>query len=197
MINHDLKCIFVHIPRCAGTYVEKVVDGRDWWVYDKARKHLSAEESKERYAEHWDDYYKFAFVRNPWAIEVSWYFWKRSRDVGFKEFIVNEEVNEAAKVSKGMRDRRFEKFWSDHGSCSNWLACGGEIEMDFIGKVENIKSDLATVCAHLGTPVTKRMQWNRTRHKHYSHYYGDETKSIVAKRYENDLTNFGYEYEIL
>ena len=34
MINHQYKCIFIHIPRCAGTFIELAIDKRDWWNVD-------------------------------------------------------------------------------------------------------------------------------------------------------------------
>ena len=75
MINHQYKCIFIHIPRCAGSFIELAIDKRDWWNVDY-KKHLSVVSAKELYKEYWDDYFKFAFIRNPWSLEVSWYFWK-------------------------------------------------------------------------------------------------------------------------
>jgi len=65
MICHDLKCIFIHIPRCAGTSVEIWLAGRDWWQIDPASKHLTARQARTAYAGYWDDYFKFAIVRHP------------------------------------------------------------------------------------------------------------------------------------
>ena len=77
MINHKYKCIFIHIPRCAGSSVELAIDGRDWWNVDISQKHMTAESCKKLYKDYWDEYFKFSFVRNPWSMEVSWYYWKR------------------------------------------------------------------------------------------------------------------------
>lgn len=71
MINHDLKCIFIHIPRCAGTSVEYWLCGKDWWSIDPASKHLTARQARNLYAEYWGRYFKFSIVRNPVARSLS------------------------------------------------------------------------------------------------------------------------------
>ena len=65
MISHDYQCIFVHLPRTGGTSLDYAVAGKDWWDIDKTTKHLTAAQAKALYADYWNDYYKFAFVRDP------------------------------------------------------------------------------------------------------------------------------------
>ena len=66
MICHKSKVIFIHIPRTAGTSVEKAFVGKDWFNIDVSTKHIYASTARDYYAEFWDEYFKFSIVRNPW-----------------------------------------------------------------------------------------------------------------------------------
>ena len=67
MISHTLKCIFVHIPRCAGSSIETWLCGTDWWNIDPKTKHLLASQAFALYQDYWDEYYKFSIVRHPYS----------------------------------------------------------------------------------------------------------------------------------
>ncbi len=202
MINHETKCIFIHIPRCAGTYIELLIDKRDWWNVDIAQKHLSAKTSRNLYREYWDEYFKFSFIRNPWSLEVSWYFWKKSflKDIKFKEFIIDEDLNKTIKLSSGLNDRKFVNIFPNFINCYDYLQIENEIPLDFIGRYENLNDHLNLVSKKLNInlPMQNRLtprQINRTEHSNYKDYYDDETRQIVAKRYEKDINYFEFKFD--
>ena len=83
-ISHDLKTIFIHIPKNAGESIERslgmhagnpqqnffgVVNNRH------VLQHLTANElrSRRQFSEIWHEYFKFAVVRNPYSRFVSRY----------------------------------------------------------------------------------------------------------------------------
>lgn len=136
------------------------------------------------------DYYKFTFVRNPWARAVSCYF--------NKVIVKNKMFKECQKMS-------FEE-WID------WLACQDlrrvnlhcrpqsyffppNVKFDFIGRLENFEEDLCELMSHLGITIDCVPHNNKSDHEHYSHYYNDRTREMVRKIYAEDIARFGYEFE--
>jgi chondroitin 4-sulfotransferase 11 len=60
------SCIFIHIPKSAGTTVSYALYGGDPW-------HYSVDECRFIDSEKFDRYYKFAVIRNPISRLVSTY----------------------------------------------------------------------------------------------------------------------------
>lgn len=91
MVSHELRTIFIHIPKTGGSSIEQLIwpiqDGRtevDLWMGFKDRysnkyqtgglQHLLALQVRQELGlEVFEQYFKFAVVRNPWDKAVSQY----------------------------------------------------------------------------------------------------------------------------
>jgi len=185
VISHKHKCIFVHIPKSAGTSIEKFFIGRDWWFIDKETKHLHAKTAKKIYKENWNEYFTFSFVRNPWDLMVSWYKFRKNHNLSFDKFLTEYKIN----------PRR--RYWLPKTLYQTDFLVDddGKLLIDFVGKFENLQEDFNIICDKIKISQQKLPHKNKTKRKHYTEYYDDETREIVAKKYAKDIEYFGYKFE--
>jgi hypothetical protein len=208
MINHIHKFIFIHVPKCAGTAIEeKLFAGVDKCIHPKsddqirnAREYLfGLDNPPTRWLQHLKyneivnceyvgtdikDYFKFAIVRNPWSKKVSEYFWNFKQekiDIPFKKFVK-------------MEWKPHESYCHGDPQYSFTHDSSGNNKMDFIGRVENLQEDFNTICDKIGIPQQQLSHKNKSKHVHYTKYYDDETRQIVAEKYAKDIEYFGYEF---
>ena len=206
MINRKEKFIFIHITKAAGQSIELAfgytqekspMNGDEYGLgwsnkYKNWISHWSMQEYLDRKLvlpyEH-KSFFSFAFVRNPWARMVSEYHWKggRMRGISFKQFL--------KMPFKELRKRYRQGGFDQHlGPQYTSIYTDGELIVDFVGKVENMKEDWKYVKKRLGRSIVLP-RVNKSKHKHYSEYYDNESKNIIEERYGKDIELFNYSFE--
>jgi hypothetical protein len=136
------------------------------------------------------DYFKFAFVRNPWDRIVSCYFNK-----------VTEGRLRDFKACKGKDFDCFVDLITDidlrvANPHIKLQTCLIPIqECDFIGKLENFSTDLQYISSVIGIKIDNLPHYHKTERAHYSTYYTPKTRRIIEKKYRKDIQTFGYEFE--
>ena len=100
------------------------------------------------------------------------------------QFKINDFVKFTQKVYDDHWEPQFDKIERQVGAEN----------VDFIGKFENLQEDFNIVCDKIGIPQQKLPHKNKSNHKHYSEYYDDETRQIVAEKYAKDIEYFGYKF---
>jgi hypothetical protein len=209
-LSHEYKFIYVHIPKCAGKSITKAIRQQnvhldflgatlpqhrdEYGISDLWLHHLPASSlQKILHDEVWKGYFKFAFVRNPWDLVVSYYHYHK------KEFDESAEFHQHW-PSIAERFRRTSNFvdWLHTGLYIqphvNFLTDGGtKLLVDFVGRFENLHEDFRSVCARVGLHARLGHE-NQTEHAHYREYYDTATREIVRERFQRDIELFGYEF---
>ena len=187
MISHEYTCIFIHIGKTGGTSIEHFFNPdvkldsskstRGTGNTDFKGKHYSAIQYKNEFESIFDLYFKFAFVRNPWDLEISLWKWF---DLCFKKKKSFKKHLESRQGSMGF---------------ARWICDSSQTNLvEFIGRFENRQEEFNIVCDKIGIPQQKLPHKNKTKHKHYTEYYDDESREIVAEKYTRDIEYFGYKF---
>jgi hypothetical protein len=201
VISDKYRCIFIHIPRTAGSSIEDAVVGRDWWFVNPLTKHLTTAQARLLYGnKRWTEYFRFSFVRNPWDKLVSMWegnrYWRqRQRLKTFKNFV--REATRNPFEQRSLHYHRILDLTPDeqlspwHGFVRKRL---GPSRVQFIGRFESLEADMHQVFARIGAPPVELSALNRSKRRNYREYYDDESIQIVAERFAVDIKLFDYRF---
>lgn len=207
MISRRHHCIFVHIPRTGGSSIENVIwpgerGAADLWMgfvrphHNKHQtgglQHLYARHIRQEVGEEtFQDFFKFAFVRNPWDKLVSLFAYLGRRP-DLREFMSVPEgtpfadfIELAAQSGHVQAAPQVDFIYSEDG----------EPLADFIGRFERLAEDAATVFARIGLEEAILPAANASaRSRDYRAYYDDATAQRVADLYARDIERFNYRF---
>ena len=204
MISHRHKCIFIHIPKCGGTSIEDILfkplkerTTKDLWMLPNeyqtgGLQHLmSSHIIEEVGGDIFSKYFTFSFVRNPWDKMVSQYNYTIAKR---KDLLDHIGITKSASFEEYINCVSSTEIFVQWDQQYKFLYINKKCVVDFIGRFENLQEDFNVVCNKIGIPQQQLPHKNATKHKHYTEYYDDETRQIVAEKYAKDIEYFGYEF---
>ena len=204
IISDKKKFIFVHIYKTAGTSIEKNLNkyarkrerfirmpgvrnmikvmnqligkpGLLNRIITGNQRHARAIEISEVIGvEKFNNFYKFAFVRDPYAWVYSLYSYMYKSKMSFPEFVDYIVNNEYRTQSSFIYD----------GKC---------LAVDYVGKVEEIDKDFEHICNHLHIKKGKLQKMNTSSRGCYKEQYTKNIRECVYLYFQEDFDNFGYE----
>jgi hypothetical protein len=190
VISHSHRCIFVKVPKTAGTSVALALG-----CEHVLRPHRNLVEIRDALRSNpelsrlTDEYFKFGFVRNPWDRVVSLYLRREgqmmSNQMSFESFV--EWIEHASDTCIHPSRHKYQLDWFRDEN--------GDIGVDFIGRFENLESDFRHVCHRLGADAAlPHVRRNATKTRHYTEYYSPQTRETIAAKFAVDIEHFGYEF---
>lgn len=211
------RFLFVHIAKTGGTSVRAALQRRRWrdpWYWPmflcSRLSHLSGHRIATKLPRHakviaakellpkafFDSLFKFAFVRNPWDLQVSsFHHIRRERPHylgghdGFEGFL--RWKLDPARPYQYHVDTSIE-LQSDY-----LIDLRGALLVDFIGRYERLAEDFVTACERIGIPAPPlpHARAAADRSKDYRPYYNDETAELVARHFARDIELLGYRFD--
>ena len=183
-VSDSRKLVFIHIQKTGGITVDRLLNERIPDLRGLVARHGFASWGMDQ-LDDWDEYFKFAFVRNPWDRLVSWYSmvttlpregnelrrYVHDNSSTFEEFIYNctGEVKIKEGVHYSFAYNQLDYVTDEHGN----------VLVDFIGRLENFDKDIQEVFRRIGFELETVPHKNRSGHQHYSTFYTPETEMIV------------------
>lgn len=138
-----------------------------------------------------DQCFIFAFVRNPFDRLVSAHnFLRKGGNQHPEEVELGKSLDPDFKIF--VKTQLNEALFQNHLKPMHTFLDGN---YDYIGKFENIKEDFDKICSLVGAPKRKLAYVNKSKHKHYTEYYDDETIEIVGDIYSRDLQMYDYKFD--
>lgn len=146
--------------------------------------HTPLKKLKFIFQDEYNNFFKFAFIRNPWDLVVSKYFWHKH--------IHKHDLEDFTQWL--WQKYQFELWKTDQ--LHLYTHVDGEYDLDFMGRYENIQQDFQFVCDKLCLGNLKLENEKRIyrKRKHYTEYYSEQDKQLVAKLFQQDIDYFGYKF---
>jgi hypothetical protein len=202
IINHTYKFIFVHVPKNAGTSVTQALSTLSSWrdqeiggtqlgealsaQYMKRfgmRKHSPASQIKSVVGEEiWDTYFKFGFVRDPFArLNSVWGFLNKWRD-----WPRSEIMDEFGSIDKFIASDFFKSGGPDQilKPQTHFL----NLPLNYLGSCDTTNRDFKTILDAIGVPADQQPEvgvMNESRSEQIP--LSEASRKIVETVWSSDL----------
>lgn len=184
------RCIFIHIPKAAGTSVLEALG------YRGGRKHTDFTPFLHANPAKFHNYFKFCFVRNPWDRLVSVYEYyrgggNRTSDAFFRDLIETKFPTFQSFVMEYCNDDTISRTLLLRPQYlfvyNNEMKC----MVDFVGRYEEIDSDFEFIRQTIGLKADLGRS-NSSRRDGFDSYYDSESHQKVLELYGRDIELFDY-----
>lgn len=224
MISHKYKCIFIHIPKCAGTSIEEVLGHFEPPVKRGDQDHRSVRMIQKPILSSYKPFLKnnttsllqrlnynrkeYSNPNNKLTLtkeQYNLYYkftivrnpWARAYS-WYKNVINDEYKQKELNVSSEITFKNYLKLAAGKRHLrpqTYWLKdYSGKIPLDFIGRFESLNEDFEIVREKLNLPQLKLPHNLKGNTKDYRNYYDEECKKIIEEVYKEEIDIFNYRF---
>ncbi len=209
IISPRKKFIFFHVPKAAGSSIERALRKYANFPYARIYNYLidylgprpalnlypmhvsPAEMRSAKSAEFMDRYMKFAVVRNTWDWHCSQFHFHRKNDftVFYNEFrtmTFDDYIDWAIEPDNIVRAKALQKRFLSYEE--------GPLGVDRILRFENLKADFDDLMAETGITASLPHANKSQRKQSYREEYCDAGAEKIATAFKEDIDHFGFRF---
>ena len=214
-INHNLKAIFIHIPKNGGSYIADILkkyygfqnyylQRPDHYMFCKGIDTSTKTHENKLYGTliyyktsphlnkimnmnnyKWNTYTIFTFIRNPYDRIVSGWNYVNKYNIDFKKFILF-----------GKLTNNWDYWHTFMPQTKHLIDVDNKINVHFIGRFEKLEDDLKTILFGIGIKKISHIAniKNSKKHENYIEYYeNNDILNIVNGYIKSDIDYFKYD----
>ena len=198
VICHEKRCIFIHIPKTAGTSIEHFL--REHGLNNleligvrngRSTHHYRASEIKNLFPNIFHNYYKFSIVRNPYERLLSEYYWTPIKNVGFKSDKSKDEfLDYVENVIKN--GTYFSNIYHDHFIPQYFFVYNKKINKIIVNQLFKYE-DMEWVQTYLKQKLKIKNDFLVLNKSEKKEIWNESQKERIYNLYKKDFELFSYE----
>lgn len=189
------KCIFVHIPKAAGTAISQSLFNNLGGGHETIQYYQEILKPSD-----FESFFKFTIVRNPWDRLHSAYEYLKSGGFGpnDKTWFLNN-----LSAFKSFED--FVHNWLSKENCNAYIHFNpqvnflkdqhGKINFDLIGRYETLSDDVDQIKQRLNIPHKLQNKNVNLKKRYYQEAYTKKMIEKVESVYSDDVNIFNYKFQ--